>query len=506
MRVEMAIGPESGEQSGLLETVIGLCERVAAASQPGTARDGALQVAARLREPLRVAVAGRVSAGKSTLVNALLGVAVAPTSAGECTRVVTWYRFGDHDQAVALLRDGSRSPVTLGPARTLPEQLPVPWEDVESLEVSLYCSPLRDITLIDTPGVSSLAEQTPGARITNLLTARSRRAAREADAIAYVLTRQVREDDQRVLEAFVEETYALRTSAANTVVLMNKADKLDGQGEDPAAVCARLLQRARSQLGPAVAAVFPTVGLLAETSACGLLDESAARSVRALANLPPDEQRAMFRRTRAAAPADGATSGSRADRDRLMRLLDAYGLRRCLDAAAEGRGGAGELTRVCGQLSGISELRAFLFEHFSGRAGVLKADSALDALRALMHGATPAERRLLTNALQDGAEELALAPEGNDLRVIALARELASGRLSLPPDRQDDVARWLSAVQASQRLGLGAGGVIDVRSAALALASRWRAYGNDPRHDAGQRHAAHVMTAAYASLIQASSI
>jgi len=46
----------------------------------------------RLDEPLRVAIAGKVKAGKSTLLNALVGEDLAPTDAGECTKIVTWYR------------------------------------------------------------------------------------------------------------------------------------------------------------------------------------------------------------------------------------------------------------------------------------------------------------------------------------------------------------------------------------------------------------------------------
>ena len=34
-----------------------------------------------------------VKAGKSTLLNAMLGERIAPTDAGECTRLVTWYRY-----------------------------------------------------------------------------------------------------------------------------------------------------------------------------------------------------------------------------------------------------------------------------------------------------------------------------------------------------------------------------------------------------------------------------
>ena len=61
--------------------------------QPETARWLHHQLR-RLDEPLRVAIAGKVKAGKSTLLNALVGEQVAPTDAGECTRVVTWYRDG----------------------------------------------------------------------------------------------------------------------------------------------------------------------------------------------------------------------------------------------------------------------------------------------------------------------------------------------------------------------------------------------------------------------------
>ena len=50
------------------------------------------EMRARLDGPLRVAIAGKVKAGKSTLLNALVGENVAPTDASECTRVVTWYR------------------------------------------------------------------------------------------------------------------------------------------------------------------------------------------------------------------------------------------------------------------------------------------------------------------------------------------------------------------------------------------------------------------------------
>lgn len=62
--------------------------------------------ARRLHEPLRIALAGAVKAGKSTLLNALVGQDIAPTDATECTRVVTWYRHGATPTVIARLAGG----------------------------------------------------------------------------------------------------------------------------------------------------------------------------------------------------------------------------------------------------------------------------------------------------------------------------------------------------------------------------------------------------------------
>ena len=66
------------------------------------------ECADRLDEPLRLALAGSLKAGKSTLLNALVGQDIAPTDATECTRVVTWYRRGVNPKVTAHY-DGDRS-------------------------------------------------------------------------------------------------------------------------------------------------------------------------------------------------------------------------------------------------------------------------------------------------------------------------------------------------------------------------------------------------------------
>ena len=124
--------------------------------QPDTARWLHEQLR-RLDEPLRVAIAGKVKAGKSTLLNALVGEQVAPTDAGECTRVVTWYRDGTTPRIVLHPRTGAARPL---PVRRHDGELTIdlgatPAEQCERLVVDWPAQSLRSTTLIDTPGIAS---------------------------------------------------------------------------------------------------------------------------------------------------------------------------------------------------------------------------------------------------------------------------------------------------------------------------------------------------------------
>ena len=86
-------------RAGCCARIVELCDEAEQRLEGEEARAGVRAVRAQLAEPLRVAVAGRVKSGKSTLVNALLRHKVAPTAYGECTRAVTWFRFGYPPQA-----------------------------------------------------------------------------------------------------------------------------------------------------------------------------------------------------------------------------------------------------------------------------------------------------------------------------------------------------------------------------------------------------------------------
>jgi hypothetical protein len=81
-----------------------LAAAIASARTPEVA-DRLREISARLRGPLRVAIAGKVKAGKSTLLNALLGEALAAVDASECTRIVTWYSRAPQPQVFMRFPD-----------------------------------------------------------------------------------------------------------------------------------------------------------------------------------------------------------------------------------------------------------------------------------------------------------------------------------------------------------------------------------------------------------------
>src|SRR5258707_4161410 len=78
----------------------------------------------RLNQPIRVALAGTLKAGKSTLVNALVGEDIAPTDATEATRIVTWFRHGPIPKVTGNHRGGRRTNVPITHSGGLTFDLP----------------------------------------------------------------------------------------------------------------------------------------------------------------------------------------------------------------------------------------------------------------------------------------------------------------------------------------------------------------------------------------------
>ena len=182
------------------------------------------QLRGRLAEPLRIAIAGRAKAGKSTLLNALVGERLAATDAGECTRLVTWYHDGLGDEVAAVDQDGVAQPLSF---RRTDGALEVdlgdrPLDTIARLDVSWPSQALRATTWVDTPGLASIDDQS-SLRTRDLLAMGADRPS-DVDAVIYLI-RHLHRDDCEFLDAFLDRSVAA-TSPVNAVAVLSRADSM----------------------------------------------------------------------------------------------------------------------------------------------------------------------------------------------------------------------------------------------------------------------------------------
>ena len=417
----------------------------------------------RVDEPLRVAIAGKIKAGKSTLLNALVGEELAATDAGECTRIVTWYADGPTYSVTAHLKDGIAEPRPFHRVRGAVQiDLGRPAADVDHLEVRVPSARLRRHTLIDTPGIASLSTDV-SLRTMAFLEAEGERAA-QTDAVIYLL-RHMHGSDVRFLESFHGDGLATGTPV-NAVGVLSRADEIGGCRLDAMEAAARVAARYATdeRLRRLCPVVVPVAGLLGAAGAT--LREDEFRTLAAVAAEPmSDVVELLLTADRFANSAPG--------RQHVLNRLGLFGVRLSVRLIRENVvHDSADLARALTEHSGIDRLREVFTAQFVGRSEVLKARSAL----AVIDECVPAESMLAAEAERIRAS----AHEFVELRLLHLLR---SGRLPGTDEQLTEMDMLLGGAggAAHHRLGLPAEAPAHrIASAAQAALARWQAIGEHP--------------------------
>jgi Dynamin family len=465
----------AGGNSPLSARVAALCDEVGPRLGP-VVQPSVLDVRRRLDEPLRVAVAGRLKAGKSTLVNALIGRRVAPTEVGECTRVVTQFRYGTADRVEVVRRDGSRVAMPLNESGMVPARLGVPAADIAFVDATLTSDNLHAMTVVDTPGLSSTnTSVSEGARRALLgedIDGDSAGAIAAAEAVVYVFTQAVREDDLQALESFRAVSARLASNPVNSLGVFTKADKVVGGGTDPWPVAGPLAADQAQLLRRVVSDVVPVVGLLAETTEAGRLTAADCEALRELSRLASADRAVLLASVDLFTGRDCPVSRER--RERLLRRLDLYGVGFALaQLAARPDLGSGDLVRMLYQASGLPRLRHTLDQAFRWRTDAIKAGWALSTLEKLAARlGRPADRELLRDAI----ERLLQQPEYHRLRLLEVAQLVTAGSVQLPAPMEQELTRLALSTDPAWIFGLPEATPEQLVTAALEAAARWRVY------------------------------
>jgi hypothetical protein len=458
------------------EPITVLLDRASASAVNDQVRSRLDEAQGRLHGPLRLAIAGKVKAGKSTLLNALLGEELAPTDAGECTKIVTWYTEGPAPQVMVhpLQGDPVSRPWTRESGALEVDLGELSADDIDHIAVTWPTSRLRAMTILDTPGIASISADI-SARTHRVLDAVEGRVP-VADAVLYLM-RHTHASDVRFLESFHDDELAHGTPM-NSVGVLSRADEIGSCRLDALEVADRIAQRyeADPRMRRLCPIVLPVAGLLAFASAT--LREAEYALLNTLARAPREAADELLLTADRFLGRPSPIPLTELEREHLLDRLGLFGVRLGVELirTAVVRN-AGELAADLGRRSGLDRLRSVVLTQFEQRSRILKSRSAMAVLNEVLraHGCRNSAE------LRAAAEELtASTHEFEEVRLLDAVR---SGVVELPPDRLAELDQLLggSGHDPASRLGLEEESDVEqVRAAALAALGRWHRVAEHP--------------------------
>jgi hypothetical protein len=284
----------------------------------------------------------------------------------------------------------------------------------------------------------------------------------DVDAVLH-LTGPVRAEDRSALQG--------NPIPVNTIVVLARADELGG-GRVDAMTSAKMIARrlrAEPELGQLCQDVVAVAGLLAVAGRT--LTDAEFDALVALAALPREELDELLLST------DRFMNPALEDvvlRQGLLERFGLFGIRLCTTLVRRGYGDPSRLAAELVQRSGLNDLRLAIQRHFTERAPVLKARSALVAVETVLR----AEPRPDARGLLAEVERIQVTTQ--DFAELRLLAALQTGRVDLPSEIAAEAERLLGRAGTSPAARLGVEDSDGLLKLALGVLDRWQAYAGNP--------------------------
>ena len=169
------------------------------------------KLAIRAKEPMKVAITGQFSSGKSTFLNALLSKSILPTGITPVTSKVNYIRYGDELKICIRYKDGRDEYQSVENIANFTDQRSV-VQEIEYLTLFAPLELLKDIVFVDTPGLNSQAHSD---------TTTTQRVLKEVDGIIWL---SLIDNAGKLSEAEVLDEY-LNEYQSKSLCVLNQKDK-----------------------------------------------------------------------------------------------------------------------------------------------------------------------------------------------------------------------------------------------------------------------------------------
>lgn len=345
----------------------------------------------RLEQPMQLAIIGKISTSKSTLVNAILGQKnVVATNSQELTYNVNWMVYGEKEEDVELvLKDGSKmyksreewqvlSNRIIDKSATSPELLDIASQ-IKYIRVP-YCSDmLKEINIIDTPGLLSVYGTDSQNTIDFL-------SEVNPDAVIVLFTKSISEADIEILSNFqnTQGSSLFTLSPLNAVGLLAKMDEFWSSSSpnlSPFTIAERVIRQLESDYPTVRKHMFTILPISALLSVGAINIERDIPLLKKLAEGDVESIAEKFKSVRHFQKYCKTIGVSESECTDIVQSYGLYGVYVLVCYLRENQ--QTDNAQLCGyllELSGYKDFMGLLVSHFRDRASLIKVQNSVQKI------------------------------------------------------------------------------------------------------------------------------